>query len=108
MNHLLMFKAKLKVAKQFSKKSWTQICNEYEHKTGIYTIISFQDLMDMVAEEYKNQFILKKELRLLRRSIHSADISGKELVIKDLAKQLDNILNKLNIKCKIKLMDLHS
>lgn len=95
------------VANKITNKfiSWDKVLSDYEFGTGISKLISYEDLMDRVAEEYKEQFIPKKELVDLRKSIHSADTSGEELVIKDLAKQCDNILKKLGIKVKIKYVN---
>lgn len=98
-------KAKETIAARF-RKTWSDIHKDYEYGLGISKLMGIEELMEMVAEEYKNQAIPKKELKTLRRSIHSADIMGEELVIKGLAAQLDKILNLLEIKHKTELIDL--
>ncbi len=45
--------AKQKIAERFSKKDWEQIKREYDIGSGISKMISFEDLMIMVAEFYK-------------------------------------------------------
>lgn len=57
-NSLSLIDVKNKVAQRFGRKDWKQIRDEYEHGIGISKLMGIEELMDKVAEFYKNQQLL--------------------------------------------------
>ncbi len=79
------------------------ILNKYRKQTTSVPVnmVAIPDALEAM-EEYVEKVIPVDDLIFLRSSIHSADTTGEELVIKDLRIQMDRILKKLGIDIKNK------